>query len=241
MTLSLNNTSFDPRCPLRQRKTSELRVLSPAFSGDRSSESVSESLENLVEDSSETIDSLIQGLAVEPDFEINIDELDIPLTMAEAANRLGLKGGTQSATHRITRLSTRFPLNLLKNGKQLTALGWDLMQGLSSKSVDELWEEFQSTIVQPEPEPEPETVDVEIMDNSEVGAAIVLRTQAIRSSIQDVEPPTIVLGQHLDQLIAHYKAAGEQMGHQLGAVFQSGVAQGFQSVVTQGTIGGLKQ
>jgi hypothetical protein len=113
------------------------------------------------------------------------------------------------------------------------------MQALSNKSVDELWECYQSTIVV-EPEPEPEMVDVEIMDDSEVGAAIVLRTQAILANIQEVEPPTIVLGKHLDQLLAHYKAAGEQMGQQLGAVFQSGVAEGFQAVVTQSTIGGLK-
>lgn len=237
MVLAAKSTLNTSYCPLRERKQSDLRILGNI----PSSESASEPPEDSSENSSESIDSLIQDLAVEPDFEINIDELDVPLTMAEAANRLGMKGGTQSATHRLTRLSARFPMNLLKNGKQLTALGWDLMQGLSAKSVDELWEEYQETIVQPEPEPELETLDVEIMDDSEVGAAIVLRTQAIRSSIQDVEPPTIVLGQHLDQLIAHYKAAGEQMGQQLGAVFQSGVAQGFQSVVTQGTIGGLKQ
>lgn len=237
MVLAAKSTLNTSYCPLRERKQSDLRILGNI----PSSESASEPPEDSSKNSSESIDSLIQDLAVEPDFEINIDELDVPLTMAEAANRLGMKGGTQSATHRLTRLSARFPMNLLKNGKQLTALGWDLMQGLSAKSVDELWEEYQETIVQPEPEPELETLDVEIMDDSEVGAAIVLRTQAIRSSIQDVEPPTIVLGQHLDQLIAHYKAAGEQMGQQLGAVFQSGVAQGFQSVVTQGTIGGLKQ
>lgn len=236
MALALKSTLTDPYCPLRTPKTSELRGCPTGLGQNPSSESASEPLEFSSEDPSETIEDLLQDLTVEPDY--TIDTTPPPKTLAEAAKRLGL-GGTQSATHRITRLSTRFPMNLLKDGKQLTALGWDLMQGLSSKSVDELWEEYQETIVV-DPESEPETVDVEIMDASEVGAAIVLRTQAILANIQEVEPPTIVLGQHLEKLMAHYKAAGEQMGQQLGAVFQSGVAQGFQDVVTQATIGGLK-
>ena len=240
MALALKSTLTDPYCPLRTPKTSELRGCPTGLgqnpSSEFTSESASEPLSISLVNPTGTIDALLQDLEIQPDYTI---DPTIPKTLAEAANRLGLKGGTQSATHRLTRLSTRFPMSLLKDGKQLTALGWDLMQGLSAKSVDELWEEYQETIVV-EPEAEPETVDVEIMDASEVGAAIVLRTQAILANIQEVEPPTIVLGQHLDQLIAHYQAAGEQMGQQLGAVFQAGVAQGFQNVVTQATIGGLK-
>ena len=237
MTLAPKSTLTDPYYPLRPREMSELRGCPPVSGKIPSSESASELPGNSSENSSESIDSLIQDLAIEPDFTIEVEDAP-PKTLAEAARILGLKGGTQSATSRLTRLSTRFPMNLLKDGKQLTVLGWELMQALSTQSVDELWEEYQSAIVV-EPEPEPETVDVELVDDSEVGAAIVLRTQAILASNQEIEPPTIVLGQHIDQLMAHYKAAGEQMGQQLGVVFQSGVAQGFQAVVTQGTIGGL--
>ena len=237
MTPTLENTLTDPYSPLRGKKQSDLRI--PVSIS--SLESESEFPKNSSEDSSETIESLINDLelqTLQPDFVIEVEDAP-PKTLAEAARILGLKGGTQSATSRLTRLSTRFPMNLLKDGKQLTVLGWELMQALSTQSVDELWEEYQSAIVI-EPEPEPKTVDVEIIDESEVGAAIVLRTQAILANIQEVDPPTIVLGQHFDNLVAHYQAAGEQMGQQLGAVFQTGVAQGFQSVVTQGTIGGLQ-
>jgi len=233
MVLAAKSTLDPAYCPLRGRKQSSLRILGSI----PSSQSASELLENSSDSSGETIDSLIQDL-VEPDYTIDVEDVP-PRTLAEAARILGLKGGTQSATSRLTRLSTRFPMNLLKDGKQLTVLGWELMQALSTQSVDELWQQYQSAIVV-EPEPERETVDVEIVDDFEVGAAIVLRTQAILERTQEIEPPTIVLGQHLDHLIAHYKAAGEQMGQQLGAVFQAGVAQGFQSVVAQGTIGGLK-
>ena len=245
MTLALESTLIDPYYPLRRRGISELRGYPPVLGENPSSESASELPGNSSEDSSElpgnsseTIESLIQDLELQADFVIEVEDAP-PKTLAEAARILGLKGGTQSATSRLTRLSTRFPMNLLKDGKQLTVLGWELMQALSTQSVDELWEEYQSAIVI-EPEPEPKTVDVEIIDESEVGAAIVLRTQAILANIQEVDPPTIVLGQHFDNLVAHYQAAGEQMGQQLGAVFQTGVAQGFQSVVTQGTIGGLQ-
>ena len=243
MTLALENTLTDPYCPLRGRKQSDLRIpvsISSLESASESPKNSSEDSSELPENSLETIESLINDLEIElqPDFVIEVEDAP-PKTLAEAARILGLKGGTQSATSRLTRLSTRFPMNLLKDGKQLTVLGWELMQALSTQSVDELWEEYQSAIVI-EPEPEPKTVDVEIIDESEVGAAIVLRTQAILANIQEVDPPTIVLGQHFDNLVAHYQAAGEQMGQQLGAVFQTGVAQGFQSVVTQGTIGGLQ-
>ena len=243
MTLALESTLTDPYCSLRGRKQSDLRIPVSISSLESASESPKNSSEVSSEfsgNSLETIESLINDLEIElqSDFVIEVEDAP-PKTLAEAARILGLKGGTQSATSRLTRLSTRFPMNLLKDGKQLTVLGWELMQALSTQSVDKLWEEYQFAIVV-QPEPEPETVDVELVDDSEVGAAIVLRTQAILASNQEIEPPAIVLGQHIDQLMAHYKAAGEQMGQQLGAVFQTGVAQGFQSVVTQGTIGGLQ-
>lgn len=241
MGLALKSTSIDPYCPLRATRTSELRGCPPALVGDSSSESTSELPDISSGDSSETIETLLHDLG-EVDYTIDLDPP--PETLDEAARRLDL-GAPQSAKNRLDRLiAGGFPKELLKNSDGFTSIGWEYMKKLQpkGKKAHELWAEYKakikSTIV--EPESEPETVDVEIMDDSEIGAAIVLRTEAILATIQDVPVPTIVLGQHQKQLLAHYKAAGSQFGLQLGGAYQSGVVEGFQSAVTQGTVEALK-
>lgn len=234
MVLAVKSTLDPAYCPLRGRKQSDLRILSSI----PSSESASEPPEDSSENSSESIDSLIQGLAVEPDFAIDIDELDIPLTMADAARRLGLSG-TQSANYRLNSLYKHFDVSLLKEGKRLTPLAWKLMQGLSTKSVDELWAEYQETIAV-ESHPEPEILEAEVIDAAEVGGTLALRAKSILNTIGDAEIPIIDFRQNYDGMMAVAAAIGEKTGQQMAMVQLNSMVAAYQATLTQAQLAGVK-
>jgi len=204
-------------CPLREVKRSDLRKPSS----------------ELAIPSSETVDSFAEDL--QP------SELEAPPdTLTKAAELLGL-GSCQSASHRLNRLATRFPMSLLKEGKRLTSLGWDLMKKLDPKtglSVDDLWGEYQKT-VQPEPECF-QVVEAEVVDPSEVGSAIVMRTKSLLATIEEEEIPTIQFNQHLDGMLAYAAAVGEKAGQQMAMVQLKAMAKSFQATLNQAQLGGIE-
>ena len=246
MTPTLESTLIDPYYPLRPRGISELRGCPPVLGKNPSSESASELPENssehsseLPENSSETIESLINDLEIElqADFVIEVEDAP-PKTLAEAARRLGLSG-TQAATHRLNTLYKHFDSELLKNGRQLTALGWKLMQATPNKSVDELWAEYQETIVAEAP-PEPEIVEAEVMDPAEVAGTLALRASAIISTIEDAEIPMFDFRQNYDGMMAVAAAIGEKAGQQMAMVQLNSMIAAYQSTLTQAQLAGVK-
>ena len=244
MALDLKNTLTDPYCPLRPRGIPELRGCPPVLGKNPSSESASELPENssedsseLPENSSETIESLINDLELQADFVIEVEDAP-PKTLAEAARRLGLSG-TQAATHRLNTLYKHFDSELLKNGRQLTALGWKLMQATPNKSVDELWAEYQETIVAEAP-PEPEIVEAEVMDPAEVAGTLALRASAIISTIEDAEIPMFDFRQNYDGMMAVAAAIGEKAGQQMAMVQLNSMIAAYQSTLTQAQLAGVK-
>ena len=237
MALTLKSTLTDPYCPLRPREMSELRGCPPVSGKIPSSESASELPGNSSENSSETIDSLIQDLAIEPDFTIEVEDAP-PKTLAEAARRLGLSG-TQAATHRLNKLYKYFDSELLKNGKQLTSLGWELMQRLSTQSVDDIWAEYQETIVAEAPS-EPRIVEAEIVDPKEVAGTLALRATTILNTIEDAEIPMFDFRQNYDGMMAVAAAIGEKAGQQMAMVQLNSMIAAYQSTLTQAQLAGVK-
>ena len=259
MTLALKNTLTDPYYPLRPKEMSELRGYLPVLGKIPSSEDSSELPGNSSEDSSElpgnssetiesliqdlesqtdfVIESLIQDLEIEADFVIEVEDAP-PKTLAEAARRLGLSG-TQAATYRLNTLYKHFDSELLKNGRQLTALGWKLMQATPNKSVDELWAEYQETIVAEDP-PEPEIVEAEVMDPAEVAGTLALRASAIISTIEDAEIPMFDFRQNYDGMMAVAAAIGEKAGQQMAMVQLNSMIAAYQSTLTQAQLAGVK-
>ena len=243
MTLALKNTLTDPYFPLRPREISELRGCLPVLGKIPSSElpgNSSEDSSELPGNSSETIESLINDLelqTLQPDFVIEVEDAP-PKTLAEAARRLGLSG-TQAATHRLNTLYKHFDSELLKNGRQLTALGWKLMQATPNKSVDELWAEYQETIVAEAP-PEPEIVEAEVMDPAEVAGTLALRASAIISTIEDAEIPMFDFRQNYDGMMAVAAAIGEKAGQQMAMVQLNSMIAAYQSTLTQAQLAGVK-
>ena len=244
MTPTLKNTLTDPYCPLRPKEMSGLRGCPPVSGKIPSSEdssglpgNSSEDSSGLPGNSSETIESLINDLGIEPDFVIEVEDAP-PKTLAEAARRLGLSG-TQAATHRLNTLYKHFDSELLKNGRQLTALGWKLMQATPNKSVDELWAEYQETIVAEAP-PEPEIVEAEVMDPAEVAGTLALRASAIISTIEDAEIPMFDFRQNYDGMMAVAAAIGEKAGQQMAMVQLNSMIAAYQSTLTQAQLAGVK-
>ena len=240
MTPALENTLTDPYCSLRGRKQSDLRIPVSISSLESASElpgNSSEVSSELPENSLETFDSLIQDLELQIDFVIEVEDAP-PKTLAEAARRLGLSG-TQAATHRLNTLYKHFDSELLKNGRQLTALGWKLMQATPNKSVDELWAEYQETIVAEAP-PEPEIVEAEVMDPAEVAGTLALRASAIISTIEDAEIPMFDFRQNYDGMMAVAAAIGEKAGQQMAMVQLNSMIAAYQSTLTQAQLAGVK-
>lgn len=224
--MTFATTLDQPYCPLRARKRSDLR-------SKPSSETTSETI-----GFSSEIDSLGEDLGDE--CAIVLEELEEPPeTLTKAAELLGL-GSCQSASHRLNRLATRFPMSLLKEGKRLTAIGWDLMKKLDPKlglSVDDLWAEYQKAA--PEPERH-QVVEVEIVDPNEVGAAIIMRTQSLLATIEEEEIPTIQFNQHFEGMLAYAAAVGEKAGQQMAMVQLKAMAKSFQATLNQAQLGGIE-
>jgi len=150
--------------------------------------------------------SLDNSLEFPPDYTIPAEAYEIPKTLTDAAARLNLKG-CQSARARLNKLGTRFPPHLLCNGTKLTALGWELMQRLSSESLDDMWREFESTVQTSEP------IEAEIVD--EVGLAILGKTNQLLSTIEQSEIPRLTISPHFQAMLTHCQAVGSAVGQQM--------------------------